>query len=129
MKATELRIGNLINKKELQMTVENIGENGINYYHGAEFDNPTSDYDEWEILSGIPLTEEWLLKFGFKENDFCFILGTLNLYTSQHGAWDYYAGCGNERQWVTSIRYIHQLQNLFFAITGKELTIKEKALA
>ncbi len=30
----------------------------------------------------------------------------------------------NEQIWV-NIKHVHQLQNLYFALTGKELTIKE----
>lgn len=60
----------------------------------------------------IPLTKEWLVKFGFKDGKRgWFKTGArnskFNLYM--------YGRCD----------YVHQLQNLYFAITREELTIKE----
>lgn len=64
----------------------------------------------------IPLTEEWLLKFGFiKRYKDCYEFGKLIL---------------NDKFVMMDIdihlelRYVHQLQNLYFTLTGEELTIK-----
>jgi len=84
--------------------------------------NPLAIYDVEEI-EGIPLSEEWLLKLGFeKENDFKHpnapmyfinVRGKLTcfLHNLSHG----------------NIKYVHQLQNLYFALTGEELTIHTPA--
>lgn len=73
----------------------------------------------------IPLTDEWLLKFGFEkiENNWkvldyvCFKL-----------SWERLAGLvlvfDNESIFLPQIKYVHQLQNLYFALTGEELTLK-----
>jgi hypothetical protein len=81
-------------------------------------------------LKAIPLTEDWLIKFGFKQ-DFIYkyrwsidgfvvhlMLVSLNSKKeAYHLALDY-------GQLLTSpIFSVHKLQNLYFALTGKELAI------
>ena len=125
MKANELRLGNLINT---QNGVEEI----CTIYIGSFITETCSSF---EYCEPIPLTEEWLLKFGFKKigtNDFYddlyhFGNGTHNgFYFSLSGVavvgWnDYY----DHHQEVGDCQYVHQLQNLYFALTGEELTIKD----
>jgi hypothetical protein len=92
-------------------------------------------------IEGIPLTEEWLLKFGFKEgstydfglslkrvpdysiNDFRIMLSN-SVYHYIRKAWD--GGSSEENESITEIKYVHQLQNLFFALTGTELELSAK---
>ena len=103
MKANELRIGNwvLINT---MITKINMAR-----YIG--------DIDDDKIIAEpIPLTEEWLLKFGLKtgyNHLFGFITKDYNTYYLEDG----------EGYNITSkpIEYVHQLQNLYFALTGEEL--------
>lgn len=73
----------------------------------------------------ITLTEEWLLKFGFeKDYDGCLTLligksrfqwsnGILLWQQTSYNDWSEFP-CG----------HVHQLQNLYFALTGTELEIK-----
>ena len=79
----------------------------------------------------IPLTEEWLLKFGFEKSggglyltyetfEMYYINGVLGLSARVSDP--------NEGYIDTKIKYVHQLQNLHFALTGEELTIKEPAI-
>src|SRR6187399_2913192 len=81
IKASELRIGNLVTdefynlydgKFNTIITVESIDNHGINLYLDNDGDI-VELMDSWieplitfEKLFGIPLTEEWLNKFGFK---------------------------------------------------------------
>lgn len=111
MKAKELRIGNAVECE------------GKIYYIdcGERIDNA-------ENYKPIPLTEEWLLKFGFvNKRD--------NIYTP-HKCWHEYEMFGNKHTKnitlslqsgyhvvMARISYVHQLQNLYFALTGKELKI------
>jgi hypothetical protein len=73
----------------------------------------------------IPLTEEWLIKFGFTEEYRSKMHSTF--YTENLS---YYFWYENKRQYAsfkgTDIvcQYVHQLQNLYFALTGEELTLK-----
>lgn len=87
-------------------------------------------YGGLEGSEPIPLTEEWLLKFGFEEtSDKDFIGG---LYT--RGKDGFYINketmsyCGIDYEGtiddIVEINYVHELQNLYFALTKQELTMK-----
>jgi hypothetical protein len=72
------------------------------------------------LVDAIPLTEEWLLKFRFDD------LGTYgygrgNFHICLHGN-EFYFPINNRKVFI---KYVHQLQNLYFALTGEELIIKE----
>jgi hypothetical protein len=103
MKANELRIGNYIDTGEFHLEIAR----GIHKYD-------PSWYKYVHMFRPIPLTEEWLLKlpnnFDGLElrllNGVCFV--------------DYK---GNT---LTAINYVHEWQNLYFALTGEELELKEK---
>lgn len=111
MKANELRIGNFVSKD---------GE-----IYEADFITirMTENYEP------IPITEEWLLKFGFDKvlprndkmyyrlNDY-FVIEDSRVFLLGDDAFEIL----KLRQ---EIKYVHQLQNLYFALTGEELTIKE----
>lgn len=121
----ELRIGNWVqDENAIIRYVYRIWQGGAELSEDEEgFDD--LDYDEDEIF-GIPLTEEWLLKcranFEKISNDnecniqgICFEFDeNLNLiYTAGEGV-----------KLSKPINFVHQLQNLYFALTGEELTIK-----
>jgi hypothetical protein len=111
MDARELRIGNLFVDKQTQTIINVIGltENIITF--SGHFKN------DWKA-EPIPLTEEWLLKFGFCKfknyNDFS--KGGIIIHGRKRGF--------VLRKSVPDIKYVHQLQNLYFALTGEELEIK-----
>lgn len=71
-------------------------------------------------IDPIPITPEWLERFGFLPYPFNYGWKHESQWLeidSMGGYFQYPHGCAE-------IRYIHQLQNLFFALTGLELTIK-----
>jgi hypothetical protein len=85
-----------------------------------------------DCLRGITLTKEWLVKFGFVENDipknYVIELEKDNLlYLIVRE--DNTVICTSEPCMVISmmqikkIEYVHQLQNFYFALTGRELTV------
>jgi hypothetical protein len=87
--------------------------------HGLIVENSDGNYAiPSDKLKPIPLTEEWLLKFGFDKIDFQFIKNGIKLFPIRDL---YYRGNFPIK---SDIKYVHQLQNLFFALTGEELTIK-----
>jgi len=77
--------------------------------------------------SRIELTETWLLKFGFeyitmgifKRNDFAVIK-----WEEQPCEFKQWNADGTQRKTIY-LKYVHQLQNLHFALTDEELTIKK----
>ena len=118
MKASELRIGNLI--------MEEVGIRNYNIIpvsiHLVTFRKVNHN-----IFKPIPLTEEWLLKFGFKNH-----LDTIWIHWSKEsGLFQISTRLpqGSYGLWINGtmgcFEYVHQLQNLFFALTGEELTIKD----
>ena len=116
MKANELRIGNyLLNDVVFQVNPITL----------------TMIIDKtWEFFQPIPLTEEWLLKFGFvaKSIDYNFTLGNIEIASairvlSTNERRNFYLDCDIPEWMKIQIEYVHQLQNLYFALTGEELTI------
>lgn len=120
MKANELRIGNLV---DLGNRIAKVTE--INHLSCVVVDlEETQDtIEDYERTRPILLTEEWLLKFGFewKGNKFLTIFtpcGKALVYIGDN--FFKFSGITIEIQ----IKYVHQLQNLYFALTGEELVIK-----
>jgi hypothetical protein len=112
MKASELRIGNYYN------------ENGV-----VTQVSPSTIEELWfaerSWVQPIPLTEEWLLKFGIKQYN----VDTINDCgdISYDGELFYiYSGLGDAESYgfAIKIQHVHQLQNLYFALTNEELVIK-----
>ena len=120
MKATELRIGNLIFQLGQITTIENISRS----------------INDWERVNNkrlfdctpIPITEEWLLKFGFTlypSGSYCIDLFNTDNYLAfdiKYNKGFVYLNIETESIKI-DCHYVHQLQNLYFALTGEELTI------
>lgn len=134
MKANELRIGNWVNatkgnnyegKGVIQVT--SIRHGGINQWQ----DMGASAEERYEDVAGLPLTDEWLLKFGFEKDEQhnCFVL----LTTESNVDFEYFDGKvhivgHNSAEPIDHLLYVHQFQNFMYALTGEELTIKEPAM-
>jgi hypothetical protein len=115
MKANELRIGNLIKFSEdgTIFTVGSIEEKGFTVQNDEE-----TTWIEAEEFEPIPITEEWLLKLGFERDN----QGNWKLKSGYHWIELYFYHVYINGQQVVLIDYVHQLQNIWFALTGKELT-------
>lgn len=121
MKANELRIGNYVQHKHGGGIIETVVEPHL----APQF---------WKSIEGtyepIPITEEWLVNLELQEAHY----GTrrnprYNLpgYGYEiHLSDDTEHGVYFEGNCMTYIKYVHQLQNLIFALTGEEITIKEQ---
>ena len=79
--------------------------------------------DNTDHLEPIPLTEEWLTKLGVPD---C-LLDPNNYYEPFDGVY-WLKGkliCSIESKYQIEVpQYVHQLQNLYFALTGEDLTNK-----
>jgi hypothetical protein len=127
MKPSELRIGNLIFFDKDVTNVDIITLDQMSQYDGDCLD---MGYDS------IPLTQDWLVKFGFTHS---FPYGNNGFYYNDVISLGYdceepFTG-QNLHVWITKervpyptiisgVQYVHQLQNLYYALTGKELTVK-----
>jgi len=129
MEAKELRVGNLMryrisNKYDWEiMPVHSLYKNGrIEVGHTKQKINITGE--------PIPLTDEWLVRLGFKEVHYgCWELYYCEsdfLVFTQEDAVVIDLNQGQEYSGVSvgNIKHVHQLQNLFFALTGEELERK-----
>ena len=114
MEAKELRIGNLfrfISTNYIEY-VSDIKTNGLK--------TPVINNVSIKDTEPIPLTEEWLVKFGFKFlNGYGFPM--FGNYLQKEDGIYWYNVNGN----FIDIDHVHQLQNLYFALTNEELTIKQ----
>lgn len=108
MKAEELRIKNKVNLSGEIVTVKSIEFNNINQEY---FIKIFEDFrlPKVSFLNPISLTEEILLKCGFEK-------------TKEIDSWEL-KGFGFVDISTPQCKYLHQLQNLYFALTGEELTI------
>lgn len=73
-----------------------------------------------ETYKSIPLTEEWLFKLGFINDKVLEIYR--NDFTDSTIIIDYKFICLLGYSHV-KLNYVHELQNLYFALTGSELTV------
>ncbi len=122
MKANELRIGNYVNFGIVNEPIKLTG--------GIDSENSTII-----MAQPIPLTEEWLLKFGFVKDTQIFDIqyyekqflkaSTLSIQLCNGICEKRNASIGYDLEWIFigDIKHVHQLQNLYHALTGKELTI------
>jgi len=127
MKANELRIGNLV-YYESENDYNKL-EKYLCKIDGEDIHKIDREENYANSHKPIPLTEEWLLKFGFEKDGFDWII-KLHYDTELILNFGKYSNAviqDNEDGDSISLhnpKYVHQLQNLFFALTGKELTIK-----
>jgi len=133
MEANEIRINNIIHQ-EATITLSRDRYDNATRDESNDADIIVTAENISEIVknsanfSGIPLTEEWLLKLGLKKNydgnyggdfDFSIEPKSFDVIVSGAAGWENY-----ERAIGKPLSYVHQLQNLYFALTGEELTIK-----
>ena len=121
MTSNELRIGNyiewvgrhadsrILNLKDFNIVCESLNNNET-------------------YFEPVPITEEQLLRFGFKDcgytfelkrktKSFIFTWYSKEVLTGKRSGWY----CKKYEH----IKYVHQLQNLYFALTGGELLLKK----
>lgn len=123
MESTDFRIGNLITGANgLIGAIKNINHSTLRHYVGNELGEILCDYSQ---IKPIPLTEEWLLKLGFVEMEKSeYTLDTFELDGVKIWLKEDRLACFSD--WTMCIiTNVHQLQNLYHALTLKELTIKE----
>ena len=126
IQANELRIGNILNVAGNWWHVDSIISNGEKDYELYFKEN--DQYDHSANAKPIPLTPEVLERCGFEckknfvgsidcsHNEF-----DIDLRLNDDGGYSFF---GSEFVHGVSNFYLHQLQNLYFALTGEELEIK-----
>jgi hypothetical protein len=114
MKVSELRIGNILKEGVVSIIEQNrfwITEHGGHFMY-------CNQHEEAALVKDInpePITEDFLKKIDKP-------MWLVVAYDQSIGvAIGMYCECGDS---LDHIRYVHQLQNLYFAIEDKELIIK-----
>ena len=125
MNNKELRIGNWVITNKGEQVLDVLCDS-INTFQCAGI-----PYDE---VFPIPLTEKWLIKFGFEKqeveakgldtwNEWSLDRFELSSRGTEGVAKNEFTFIVYETGLTIKIKYVHQLQNLYFALTGKELII------
>lgn len=139
---SELRIGSIVADEFYDtfnrvIVVESINDKGINLEIQNSNDYPEMQshwiepYYTFDQLRGIPVSEEWLLKFGFeKKEEVTWSFGYEKKYNVYRLDELTYNGV-QAAWWFNGLlkkqpEYVHQLQNLYFALTGTELELSLK---
>jgi len=145
----QLRLRNLItNNQRITIRVDFISKSQIGYNCGFGDVFLLEEKDEFEFYENacnfepIELTQEWLVRFGFlKTNQWAIVYSkkenanslnhALRLTDNENAAtpWSVYlqSFIGDEGFGFISIRkdlkYVHELQNLYFALSGEDLEL------
>lgn len=125
MEVNELRIGNYVRYDNSFIKVTTIAVDfNNNPIIIAHTDSWTWSSNQMHIQP-IELTEEIFIKCGFEYDKFLIIHSKLGgIYLSEpFREADYFLIKSNSGDKISSIKYLHQLQNLFFILTGEELQI------
>ena len=116
MKTSELRIGNWVDQPNEGVTKV------TSILNDLQIKTETGYVDKY--CRSIPLTEEWLVRFGFEKPAHSWCGDKFHLSN-----WDKYPDCWcvalnkNNAILVDKLKHVHQLQNLYFALTGEELEL------
>lgn len=126
MKANELRIGNWVDLRGSYLQVFSINNTSTATHSKIELDLDSVTLDKhvkWVNISciePIPLTEEILLSCGFLNWNGYFSKGNIK-YENGNIILKFYS---DDAYIIKGIKYLHQLQNLYYALTGGDLEIE-----
>ena len=129
MKAEELRLNNMIiDRWGAVATVDTIGFESTVRISTATYKSESCSINDCQP---IPLTEEWLVKLGFIKSP-----AANSIYRSipelkAEIHFEFFRGglvcvlyCSTGSFIPNDIKFVHQLQNLYFAVLGEELEVK-----
>lgn len=130
MKPQELRIGNIVKIDDeylgpIEGKVTSLKESGevelllsVSKGNGRYFVCGSDD------IFPIPITDELLLKNGFKQCGYIFKALFIEMYEVSNGWYPHFDNDRLETTIALTIKYIHQLQNAYYLVTGNGLEIK-----
>lgn len=127
MISTELRLGNLLDFEGETCIVREIDSSGV----VVLFDNCEEEWIDLFQLTPIPLNKEYILDFGFVEDDGEYSLEGLHLedrredhYSKNINVEDF--GVWLVNSYLKEIKYVHELQNIYSILKNKELKRKKE---
>lgn len=115
-----LRIGNWMSVSGKYGQIAELLVNVFSFKHGYAFES-------YDYIQPIPLTEQILLKCRFEKSplpnwDYFKRVSALNL-NARKGGDNIYFELGDIYLGDSNLKYLHQLQNIYYSLTGKELTV------
>lgn len=117
----------MINPKELR-----IGNYVIDKGDGNLYQIPSgSSINLSSEMEAIELTEEWIVKLGIEKDDVGYKIENDNFifkllfYDCWNIMYNEKEGYGGSECLIRAFPYVHELQNIFYTLSGQELTIKE----
>jgi hypothetical protein len=134
----ELRIGNLLEYKGELVSVTMLSMDIDDEYNEiigfVKYGTSSNEHAEWNRalaldLKRIPITPAWMARCGFeKHNNGLFVTnGVFIDYKPPRFVTPFYSdGTSFQRPMGRHIEYIHQLQNIYFCLTGDKLPIKHE---
>lgn len=127
LQAKNLRIGNKASLYGNTATIQ--GVDFVKHYSGGN--------EHFDRFKPIPLTEKWLINFGFSDKDYKVGYIGIDIKLSNGmtgdftltkpklmGEWQNNYVFELRKHRFIEIPYVHELQNLFFVINNKELKYK-----
>ena len=135
MKVKELRIGNYINgiydqDNELSeiCRVVAMDETGSLLDYQIWVESESSNHEFYYEFNPILLNAEWLEKFGFIKNGILYEKEKHSQFALKEwivgGITEWIIFWGDSILHKIEPKYIHELQNLYFVLTGEDLKIK-----
>ena len=123
LKASDLRIENLlIYDNEIRRICSIHSDNTIRF-NDKEKGSIGCFSLKTPMIKPILLTEEWLLKFGFENKYGCYVLSTPRGTISIEEDLAEISSVITHNGFQAPCGYVHELQNLYFALTQRELTV------
>lgn len=133
IQANELRLGNIIDADGEITRVKNIYHDSVDIKTDRSINPPSIRCVLYKYIKPIPITVEFFIKNGFKKELcgdyyrlgdivfwFAFSYKGINLKNKK-----YFAILMSGMNEVSKpIYYVHNIQNIYFALTGEELTKK-----
>lgn len=139
IRPSDFRLGNIITDENgFEMYVVGIGENWLT----ADFEGNQGDVWEFDFKNSFPkpveMTEEVLEeRLGFKRNDiddlileidcsnfFGFFAFNKSISYLSSGGGEVNLFTNPEEMYLLRVKYLHELQNIYFALTNEELKLK-----
>lgn len=123
IKATELRIGNWVLIRDNLLCVKGISKKvSLGNTPDSEF---VHDEFDCSVIKPVPLTPEMLERCGFERVYSSLVFGDYYLYDAPDFEGNWWFKNLEHNFKVVKIKYLHQLQNLYFALTGEELVMSK----
>jgi hypothetical protein len=125
----ELRIGNFIKGP---LTINGVFYPNIAPLESTELQLKLEHFvwfkanpDLYKSIEPIPLNEEWMLKFSHaKDYELKWNLHQYVMVVKRYEKYFLYYG---DKGYLFDVKFVHQLQNICFALTGEELTLTNRS--